>query len=258
MLGFLHDPNPQARQIALSNLLGHTPKDAPFRSIFFKGLQGGGFGKQPESEVVRDLKLLCRDQLVNLSLQFHDPIDSHSEIFDPGNRPRCLQRTGQLIGLAGYDFGTVGYQFSPISRVLYSCLSHFIVFAERLIIVSQDPQAAHADLAAMLLSNLSTSASVISILLSMKIPIITDRKDSRVFYPTKSRSGTSPFPPSGDSRDISAMPLLVDAFVRSALVDETQKLGEINRKGELHFLANVFANVTAVGFSNYWVLQAYR
>ena len=65
LLGFLHDRNPQARQIALSNLLGHTTKEAPLRSIFFKGLQGDGFGKPPESEVVRDLKLLCRDQLVN-------------------------------------------------------------------------------------------------------------------------------------------------------------------------------------------------
>ena len=63
----MHDRNPQARQIALSNLLGHTQNDAPSRSIFFKGLQGSGLGKQPESEVVRDLKLLCRDQLVNLS-----------------------------------------------------------------------------------------------------------------------------------------------------------------------------------------------
>ena len=63
----MHDRNPQARQIALSNLLGHTQNDAPSRSIFFKGLQGSGLGKQPESEVVRDLKLLCRDQLVNPS-----------------------------------------------------------------------------------------------------------------------------------------------------------------------------------------------
>ena len=79
-MGFLHDRNPQARQIALSNLLGHTPKEAPLRSIFFKGLQGGGFGKQQESEVVRDLKLLCRDQLVNRSPQSFDPfVASHGK-----------------------------------------------------------------------------------------------------------------------------------------------------------------------------------
>ena len=42
------------------------------------------------------------------------------------------------------------------------------------------------------------------------------------------------------------MPLLVDAFVQSALVDEDQKLDERKRKGQLHFLASVFANITMV------------
>jgi hypothetical protein len=32
--------------------------------IFFAGLQAGGLQKTPESDLVRDLKLLCRDQLV--------------------------------------------------------------------------------------------------------------------------------------------------------------------------------------------------
>ena len=44
------------------------------------------------------------------------------------------------------------------------------------------------------------------------------------------------------------MPLLVDAFVQGALIDENQKLNERKRKGELHFLASVFANITTVGF----------
>jgi len=44
------------------------------------------------------------------------------------------------------------------------------------------------------------------------------------------------------------MPLLVDAFVEGALVDENQKLDERKRKGQLHFLASVFANITTVGF----------
>lgn len=43
------------------------------------------------------------------------------------------------------------------------------------------------------------------------------------------------------------MPLLVDAFVQGALVDENQKLDERRRKGQLHFLASVFANITTVG-----------
>lgn len=42
------------------------------------------------------------------------------------------------------------------------------------------------------------------------------------------------------------MPLLVDAFAQGALVDENQKLDERKRKGQLHFLASVFANITTV------------
>jgi hypothetical protein len=56
---FLHVDNPQARKIALENLLPHTPNHAPNRSIFFEGLQS-----QKESTVIGDLKLLCRDNLV--------------------------------------------------------------------------------------------------------------------------------------------------------------------------------------------------
>lgn len=107
----------------------------------------------------------------------------------------------------------------------------------------------------MLLSNLSVSASVTSALVSLKISIISDRKDPELFYPVQSRSGTSPLPPPGDSQEVLAMPLLVDAFVQGALVDENQKLDERKRKGELHFLASVFANITTVGFELKWSLS---
>lgn len=66
LLPFLHDRNPNVRQIALQNLLGHTVQGDAHRPIFFS-----------DATVVRDLKLLCRDQpaiahdafraLVNLS-----------------------------------------------------------------------------------------------------------------------------------------------------------------------------------------------
>lgn len=70
LLQFLHDRNPQVRQIALSNLLAHTVQGAPQRSLFLSSA--------PESvTAIRDLKLLVRDQptiahdafraLVNLS-----------------------------------------------------------------------------------------------------------------------------------------------------------------------------------------------
>ncbi|KAF9785259.1 DUF383-domain-containing protein [Thelephora terrestris] len=208
LLGFLHDRNPQVRQIALSNLLGHTPQEASSRSIFFKGLQGSGLGKQPEPEVVRDLKLLCRDQLAIA----HDAFKA-------------------LVNLSD-------------SPIMISALSD-TSFLQFLVSYILNPQATLADLAAMLLSNLSVSASVTSALLSMKISIIPDRKDPDAFYPVQSRSGTSPLPPPGDSRDVLAMPMLVDAFAQGALVDENQQLDERKRKGELHFLASVFANITS-------------
>lgn len=81
----------------------------------------------------------------------------------------------------------------------------------------------------------------------MRIPIIPDRKDPESFYPVQSRSGTSPLPPPGNSLEVPVMPLLVDAFTQGALVDESQELDERKRKGQLHFLASVFANITTVG-----------
>lgn len=55
------------RQIALANLLGQTPKGSPHRDIFFEGLRGGGLQKAQDNDLLRDLKLLCRDQLVSSS-----------------------------------------------------------------------------------------------------------------------------------------------------------------------------------------------
>ena len=67
---FLRDRNPQVRQIALSHLLPQTPPGSPHRSIFFSGLQTGGLAPSKESDIIRDLKLLCRDQLVSLIFYF--------------------------------------------------------------------------------------------------------------------------------------------------------------------------------------------
>ena len=59
LIPFLRDRNPQVRHVALSNLVSHTPKESPCRNIFLAGLQSGA-----ENDVIRDLKLLTRDQLV--------------------------------------------------------------------------------------------------------------------------------------------------------------------------------------------------
>ena len=61
---FLRDKNPQARQVALSHLVGFTPKDSPYRDVFLTDLRGGGLQKVQDNDVIRDLKILCRDELV--------------------------------------------------------------------------------------------------------------------------------------------------------------------------------------------------
>jgi hypothetical protein len=101
----------------------------------------------------------------------------------------------------------------------------------------------------MLLSNLTATSTACSILLSMTIPIIPSPNVHNGFYPTQSRCGSSPPPvpyPAGDSREVRALPLLIDAFVEGAQVVEDGDLDKRTRKGELHFLASVFANMTMV------------
>ena len=201
---------------------------------------------------MRDLKLLCRDQPVNQS-------KSSSVLSEPHTSWSFVQAIAHdafkaLVNLTDSPIvisalsDTVFLQFLVSYALVGTDFSGSRGFSpKRLILVSQNPQATLADLAAMLLSNLSVSAAVTSALLSMKISIIPDRNDPGGFYPVRSKSETSPLPPSGDPQDVLAMPLLVDAFVQSALVDENQKFDHRKRKGELHFLASVFANITTVG-----------
>ena len=75
---FLHAPNPDARELALANLAGHTPKTAVSRNIFvpsggtpvWKDIQAGkavGVSEMERGkvEMLEDLKTLCRDQAVS-------------------------------------------------------------------------------------------------------------------------------------------------------------------------------------------------
>ncbi|KIM88162.1 hypothetical protein PILCRDRAFT_770815 [Piloderma croceum F 1598] len=207
---FLHDRNPQVRQIALSNLLGQTSKESPHRNIFFAGLTTSGLQKPQETDVIRDLKLLCRDQTATA----HDAFRA-------------------LVNLSD-------------SPLLVSSLSEppFLSFIVSYII---NPEAVLADLASMLLSNLTASSAACSVLLSLNIPVISDPTSAVQLYPTQSRCGTcvAPIPyPSGDSRDVPALPLLLDAFVQGAQVDPSADPATRKRKGELHFLSSVFANLS--------------
>lgn len=113
----------------------------------------------------------------------------------------------------------------------------------------QNPDAVLADLASMLLSNLTASSIACSALLSLNIPIIADPTSSTPFYPTQSRCGTCTAPtpyPTGEARDVLALPLLINAFVDGAQVDPSDDPSSRKRKGELHFLSSVFANLSVV------------
>ncbi|KAJ7663888.1 hypothetical protein DFH06DRAFT_1324398 [Mycena polygramma] len=208
LIPFLRDRNPQVRQIALSNLLTQTPKDSPHRSLFFAGLQSGGLQKAKENDLIRDIKLLCRDQLSVA----HDAFRA-------------------LVNLSD-------------SPMLVASLSEpaFLTFIVSYII---NPQSVLADLAAMLLSNLTASSAACSTVLSLNIEIIPEPTFPNSFYPSQSRCATAVAPtpyPAGQPRSVLALPLLVDAFVQGAETDESATTRI--RKGNVHFLASVFANLS--------------
>ncbi|KAH8833940.1 hypothetical protein DL96DRAFT_1703572 [Flagelloscypha sp. PMI_526] len=204
--------NPQARQLALSNLLPHTAPGAAHRPIFLEGLQSGSLQKSKESDIIRDLKLLCRDQLA-IS---HDAFRA-------------------LVNLSE-------------SSLVAACLSD-PVFLNFIVSYIIHPQSTCADLAAMLLSNLSGSATACAIVISMKIEIIRGDNLPNNFYPVQSRCGTCTAPdpyPKDKPESILALPLLVDAFLQGSAVTHDNDPSKRPRKAELHFLASVFANLASV------------
>ncbi|KAG8215079.1 hypothetical protein J3R82DRAFT_8500, partial [Butyriboletus roseoflavus] len=212
LLPFLRDRNPPVRQIALSNLLGQTPKGSPYRSIFLQGLQGGGLQKPRETDIIRDLKLLCRDQLAVA----HDAFRA-------------------LVNLSD----------SPL-LVTFLTEPSFLAFIVSYIL---NPDAILADLALMLLSNLTSSSSACAALLSLQIQVVplSSTTSPISYHPIQSRSGTcsGPVPyPSVDPQQVYALPLLVEAFVQGASLDSNPNAERI-RKGDLHFLSSVFANISA-------------
>ncbi|KAF5383646.1 hypothetical protein D9615_003823 [Tricholomella constricta] len=220
LIPFLRDRNPQVRQIALSHLLPQTPPGSPHRNIFFAGLQAGGLQtKSKEIDIIRDLKLLCRDQL-NIA---HDAFRA-------------------LVNLSD----------SPLLVASLSELS-FLSFIVSYII---HPQSILADLASMLLSNLTATSAACSIVLSLNISIIPDTSLPDQFYATQSRCGTSVAPdpyPTGETKEVLALPLLLDAFAAIQVDPDPSKRA---RKGDLHFLASVFANLSVAPVGRNFFLGA--
>ncbi|KAI0642083.1 DUF383-domain-containing protein [Trametes meyenii] len=210
---FLRDKNPQVRQIALANLLGQTPKGSPHRDIFYTGLRSGGLTQHiQENDLIRDIKILCRDQLATA----HDAFRA-------------------LVNLSD-------------NSLLVASLSEpsFLKFIVSYIL---NPQAILADLASMLLSNLSAASSVCTALLSLKVSLLPDPNSPIKWFPVDSRCGTCPAPvpyPSAEAKEVLALPLLIDAFVKAAPGVEIQDLDKRPRRGELHFLSSVFANLSTL------------
>ncbi|KAG8756469.1 hypothetical protein FRC14_003043 [Serendipita sp. 396] len=207
VFSFLHDRNPNARNVAMANILPLTVAGSPLRSLFFSGMKSGGLNSTSDSEVIRDLKLLCRDQ----------PATAHDAF-------------KALVNLSD-------------SHLLAPSLSEplFLAFIVSYIL---NPTSVLSDLACMVLSNITTHSGPCVALLKQEIEVIPfpDGKTSN-YYPTQSLCATSP-PPSKDFKGTPqkerALSLLIDAFASSATLEHEST----QRKGKLHFLASVFANIS--------------
>lgn len=166
--------------------------------------------KPKETDIIRDLKLLCRDQLAVA----HDAFRALVNLSDSPLLVPFLSEPAFLAFLVSY-----------------------ILNADSIV----------ADLASMLLSNLTASSSPCAALLALKVPILKTPSSPSRLFPTLSRSGTCsvpvPYPP-GEPQDTPALPLLIDAFVEGALIDPSGDRASRKRKGDLHFLASVFANIS--------------
>lgn len=103
-----------------------------------------------------------------------------------------------------------------------------------------------ADLACMLLANLSGSmGSAGPALITLTVPIApgANLEDGTLAVLARCGSCAAPAPRvSTPSRDVLALPLLVDAFVDGARPREAG----VGRKGSLHFLSSMFANLSTV------------
>lgn len=104
----------------------------------------------------------------------------------------------------------------------------------------------------MLLSNVTAAGSACTTLLSLKVSVLPDPKSPMKVFPVDSRSGSCPAPvpyPAGEPKEVLALPLLLDAFVKAARVTDDPDPSKHQFKGQLHFLASVFANMSSVNIA---------
>ncbi|KAJ3824661.1 cytoplasmic protein [Lentinula raphanica] len=223
VLPFLHDPNPQARQVALANLVPYTVRGVDGRGVFFRtnNEDEGKEGREPVA--ISDLKKLCREGLAIA----HDAWKALVNLSD--QQDEDLEGRGRRwLGEEGFLRFVVGYIINPESTL--------------------------ADLAAMLLSNLSGAPEMCVRLVRMRMKVkVQAGENSNIFFVPEGTCGTSPAPmrPSGSSQssvtepetetetERAALPLLLYAFSQGAAAPKT-------RKSSVDFLAGAFANIASV------------
>lgn len=236
---FLSSPNPAARQIALQNLIGHTPKAAPERHIFiptsFAPLPGettpggkrktGSEADEVKVQAIKDLASLCRDQAVIA----HDALSALINLSDDLAVARQLADKEFLVWLVSYTANTT----SPLSP-----------------------------LTSMLLSNLTSHPALVPTMAALTVPIVplplskhyppyylpACASASSTIHPDfrDTSMGIAPNAEAGqeEEREIEAVRALVQAFEDGAGEGVRDSNGK--RKGECHFLASVFANLSMV------------
>ncbi|ORX40811.1 cytoplasm protein [Kockovaella imperatae] len=235
---FLDSPNPAARQLALQNLVGHTAKNDPERHIFipssFAGTSASGGGLLPEKrkqgseqddskiKALKDLGNLCTDQ----AMMAHDALSALVNLSDNVAVARHLVDKDFLVWLVSYTANTT----SPLSP-----------------------------LTAMLLSNLTSHPSLLPQIINLDIPIIplTLSKHYPPWYLPAAASASSTIHPDWrdtritkpnaeagqeEERTVEGLRALVQAFEDGAA--EGVKEGKGKRKGDVNFLASVFANIS--------------
>ncbi|KAI5452890.1 Protein hgh1 [Naganishia albida] len=252
---FLHSPNPDARQVALSNLVGHTAKGQAARSIFIpngstptkaqliadeNGAQSKSLSQEELFKIgmLEDLKLLCRDQAVIA----HDAFSALINLSDTVIIARHLADEPFLTFLISYTCNHT----SPLSP-----------------------------LSAMLLSNISAHASITPMIPLLQIPILEmpplptsfpNAASIPPYYYPLSRSASSTvhpaFRPDMEEKpeklpSVDAVRALVQAFEDGAGEGVDEGKEGAKRKGGVHFLASVFANISMVKQTRPTLLNPY-
>lgn len=162
--------------------------------------------------------------------------------------PRCLPRVSQSVGFADDVSTSIRSRIPDIYCLLHHCKPLKIPNIWFSQAQYQNPHAILADLASMLLSNLTAATPACATLLILKVKVIPDSRLSNGVFPVDSRCGSCPEPvpyPRAEPRDVAALPLLINAFVEGAQVVQDGDLSKRTRKANLHFMASVFANMTA-------------